>query len=105
MDDSQIAKYEAWTQKLEHLQAEVVRKRPIYYRIFVAIPVVSLLGYFWGFWFGVATLLTGIMVCGFGFYSVFMIEGDYEREIEGLRRSVAQFRATGRATDRNGGDA
>jgi hypothetical protein len=105
MNDSQIAKYEAWIQKLEHLHADVVCKRPVYYRIFVAIPIVSLLGFFWGVWFGVATLLTGIMMCGFGFYSVFMIEGDFDREIEGLRRSVANFRATDRSNDQNTGDA
>ena len=105
MSDTQIAKYEAWIQKLEHLHADVVRKRPIYFRIFVAMPVVSMLGFIWCVWFGVGALLTGIMMCGFGFYSVNMIEGDFERELEGLRRAVDDFRAADRAQDRNGGDA
>lgn len=93
MRETQLEKYEAWIRRIEQLQAKDARQRPLYFRIFVAIPAVFSLGFVWGVWFGVASFLTGMMMCGFGFYTFLMIEGDYERELEGLRRSAADLRA------------
>jgi hypothetical protein len=93
MSQTQIAKYEAWIRRIEGLQARDARNRQTYFRIFVAIPIVFSLGFFWGRWFGVAALLTGLLMCLFGFYTFLTIEGDYERELEGLRRSADELRS------------
>ena len=97
MGETQLEKYEAWIRRIEELQAKDIRRRPIYYRIFVGIPLVFSLGFIWGVWFGVASFLTGLMMCGFGFYTFLMIEGDYERELEGLRRSAEDLRGAERS--------
>ncbi len=92
MSETQLSKYEAWIRRIEGLQAKDARQRPVYFKIFVAIPLVGALGFIWGVWFGVASFLTGLMMCGFGFYTFLMIEGDYERELEALRRHTDALR-------------
>jgi len=97
MSETQIEKYEAWIRRIEGLREKDARNRSTYFRIFVAIPITFSLGFFWGTWFGVASLLTGLLMCLFGFYSFLTIEGDYERELDGLRRSADELRAVERS--------
>jgi hypothetical protein len=88
-----LALYEARIEEIERRQTNLARGRTGYMRLFVAIPVVSVLGFLFGVWFGAATLATGILMGIFGFYTVSVREGDYERELDGLRSVVDGLRA------------
>lgn len=100
MSETQLQKYEAWILRIETLKAKDAGHRSTYFRVFAAIPAVSTLAFFWGVWFGVAALLTGIMMCGFGFYTFLTIAADYDRELAGLRRSADDLRAASAGADR-----
>jgi membrane protein required for beta-lactamase induction len=89
----QLEKYEAWIRELESRQRDIASHRPGYLRLFVGIVVVSVLGFVWDVWFGVGSLVVGILMCAFGFYTVLFRQGEYTRELEDLRRTADDLRA------------
>jgi hypothetical protein len=93
MEAERLAKYEAWILELEAREKKLAASRPRYARLFVAIPIVSTLGFVWNPWVGVGTLLTGIMCCAFGFYVVAVRADDYVRELRSMRAEVERLRA------------
>ena len=96
-DDSngaeQITKYERWIGELEARQRTLAASRSSYLRFFLGSLVASMFGYFWNVWFGAATVLTGVLFCGFGFYVVLVRLAEYRSELATLRETVRQFRA------------
>ncbi len=105
MSDTRIARYEAWIQELERRQEDIARKQPGYIRFFVAIPLTSILGFIWGSRIGIGALLTGILMCAFGCYTVLFRAGEYERELVGLRRVAEDLRADAPPTQARGSAA
>ena len=106
MSDTRLARYEAWIAELERRQEDIARKQPGYLRFFVAIPLTSTLGFVFGGRIGAGALLTGILMCAFGCYTLLFRAGEYRRELVSLRRvagdlraDVAQIHARGSAAD------
>jgi hypothetical protein len=89
----QLAKYEDWIREIERRQADIAVNRPRYLRFLVGLLVASLLGFLVGTWFGVGTLVVGILMCAFGFYTVLFREGEYEQELVHLRNVAKGLRA------------
>jgi NADH:ubiquinone oxidoreductase subunit 3 (subunit A) len=87
-----LAKYEASIREIESRQAELHASRTGYQRLFVAIAVVSALGFAWNKMLGAATLFTGVLMCAFGFYTVRVRLSDYRHELAGLREVAGQLR-------------
>lgn len=91
MGETQLAKYEHWYREVEARRAELVRDRPGYTKLFVAMPIVSLVAFVGGVGIGVGALLTAIMMSAFGFYTVLFRLGEYRRELERLRHDIARL--------------
>ena len=91
-DTEMIEKYEAWIARLQQNVAAMERQRRTFRIMFFGAVVLSALGFLWGTWLGVATFLTGIMVCGAGLYITMTREWEYEREIERTRGEVQRLR-------------
>jgi hypothetical protein len=90
---AQLVKYEDWIREIERRQADIGVNRPRYLRFLVGLLFASLLGFIWGAWFGAGTLVVGILMCAFGFYTVLFREGEYEKELVHLRHVAAGLRA------------
>ncbi len=91
--NDQLAKYEAWIVELERRRRDIAVNRPRYLRSLVGLLLASTLGFLWGVWFGVGALVTGILMCAFGFYTVLFREGEYEKELVHLRHVADGLRA------------
>jgi hypothetical protein len=92
MNEEQLAKYEAWAARLEQNIAELARQRRTFFGIFFGAVVVSALGFFFGWWLGVATIATGIMVCVAGVYITTTRTWEYERELARTRLEVKRLK-------------
>jgi hypothetical protein len=92
MKRQKLAKYEAAIRDVEARQADLSRNRAGYMRLFAALAVLSLGGFFWNRWLGVGTLLTGVLIYVFGVYVVRMRARDYRFELEGLRETTEELR-------------
>jgi hypothetical protein len=90
--ETQLEKYEAWIKELERRRDDIAKHRPGYIRLFIALPIVSLLGFIGGTWLGVACLLTGVLMFLFGIYTVLFRAGEYEKEIAALERVAKDLR-------------
>ena len=92
MNEEQILKYEAWIRRLEENIASLAQQRRTFFFIFFGAAVLSLLGFFFGWWIGVATIATGVMVCVAGVYITTTRTWEYQRELERTRRDMARLR-------------
>jgi hypothetical protein len=92
VSDARIEKYETWIHELEERERALAGSRRLYTRVFIGAVVVSVLGFFWSVWFGVAALLTGIMFCVSGFYMVLVRGDEYKREIQRNREELEKLR-------------
>jgi hypothetical protein len=88
----QLAKYEAWTAELEQRRERIIRERSGYIRILTGILIASNVGFFWGWWVGVGTLVTGLLIFGYGWLTVMGLEWDCINEIESMRRGTELLR-------------
>jgi hypothetical protein len=102
MSREQLVKYETWIREIERRRDDIASKRTGYLRFFVGMLVASNLGFFWGVWFGVGSLLTGILCCLFGFYTVLYREGEYVDEIAWLRNVTDGLREEVEKNEREG---
>jgi hypothetical protein len=93
MSEEQIAKYEAWATRLEENIASLTRQRRVFFYMFYGAIGVSALGFFFGAWLGVATFLTGVMVCVAGVYISTTRTWEYRRELEITRYEIRRLRA------------
>jgi hypothetical protein len=100
MSADQLARYEAWISELESRQKDIAKKRPGYLRLLVGLLIGSTIGFVWGVWIGVGALLTGVLVCLFGFYTVLFRESEYVKELKSLRRVASDLRAAAQARER-----
>jgi hypothetical protein len=92
MSDGQVAKYEAWAARLEENIATLARQRRAYYRILFGAVALSGVGFFFGWWLGVGTFATGLMVCIAGLYISTTRRWEYERELVRTRREIAHLK-------------
>ncbi len=92
MNREQIDKYEAWTARLEQNIEELARQRTVLMRLFYAATVVSLVGFYFGFWVGVGAFFTGLMIVIAGLYMTSTRTREYKRD---LRRAPKSFSASG----------
>ncbi|HEY2516062.1 MAG TPA: hypothetical protein VGI39_34560 [Polyangiaceae bacterium] len=92
MSQEQVAKYEAWAARLEKSIGELSRQRRTFFAIFGGAVVVSFLGFFFGWWLGVATIATGIMVCVAGLYITTTRTWEYERELARTRLELRRLK-------------
>ncbi len=95
-----LAKYEEAIRELEAREADLARSRGGYMKIFTALALVSLAGFFWNVWAGAATLFTGVLMFIFGVYVVRVRAGDYSLELMHLRETAEELRSTMRAPSR-----
>jgi hypothetical protein len=91
-DEGQVAKYEAWAAKLEKNIEDLGHQRRMFIRIFGGAVVVSLLGFIVGWWLGVATFFTGLMICVAGVYMTTQRTLEYRRELGRTRDEVRRLR-------------
>jgi len=94
MSDDQISKYEAWAARLEENIGTLRRQRRTFYGIFFGSVALSAIGFFFGAWLGVATFVTGVMVCVAGFYISTTRRWEYERELSRTRREIARLKSS-----------
>jgi hypothetical protein len=92
MSDDQVAKYEAWAARLEENMTSLARQRRYFYAIFSGSIVLSAVGFFFGWWLGVGTFATGLMVCIAGLYISTTRRWEYERELALTREEIARFK-------------
>ncbi len=92
MSEELDAKYEAWIRELTRRKEDIAKNRTMYVRSFIAFMIFSALGYIWGPWIGAGSVLTGILVCLFGCYTVLFREGELEEEIARLRETQREQR-------------
>lgn len=93
MSDDQLAKYEAWAARLEENMTSLARQRRYFYVIFFGSVALSALGFFFGWWLGVGTFATGLMVCISGLYISTTRRWEYERELALTREEIARIKA------------
>jgi len=96
MSDVQLAKYEAWAARLEENIATLVRQRRTFLRVFFGSIGLSIVGFFFGPWFGVGALATGVMFCIAGLYISTTRRWEYQRELVRTREEIAHFKAAAR---------
>ncbi|HEY2514622.1 MAG TPA: hypothetical protein VGI39_27345 [Polyangiaceae bacterium] len=87
-----VQRYAAWEAKLRENIDALGRQRTTFHRIFFGALIVSTLGFFFGSWFGVGSLLTGVAFCGTGLYLTMVREHQYDDE---LSRTRAELRRLG----------
>ena len=106
MSQEQIAKYEAWAARLEENLASLAKQRRTFFGMLVGAVALSFLGFFFGWWLGVATFATGLMVFISGTYITTTRTWEYERELEATRakRSSDSRWQRGRARASRGGE-
>jgi hypothetical protein len=90
--ETELAKYEAWIRELEERQQSLAGDRAFYIKFFVALVPISALGFLWSRLLGMGTLFTGILMCAFAFYFVFIRQGDYAHHLELLRKTASDLR-------------
>jgi hypothetical protein len=93
MSDDQLGKYEAWAARLEENITTLSRQRRAFYGILFGSVALSAIGFFFGVWFGVGTLVTGVMVCIAGLYISTTRRWEYERELARTRDEIAHMKA------------
>ena len=84
-----VRRYAAWEAKLRENIDSLSRQRTAFHWIFFGALIASTLGFFFGSWFGVASLLTGLAFCGTGLYLTMMRRYQYNGE---LLRTRAELR-------------
>jgi hypothetical protein len=89
---SQLARYEGWILEVARRRDELRRDRTLYSRLFVGLPVISLIGFAWGVGVGVGAMITAALASAFGFYTVLFRLSEYRRELEMLRNDVIRLR-------------
>jgi hypothetical protein len=109
VETERLEKYEAWVHTLESRQRELSSGRGMHVRLFLGFFVVSFAGFAFNRWIGIASVLTGMMCCAFGFYVVGVRANDYARELKVTRRELQQLASAssavpGRSDDTSRGD-
>jgi hypothetical protein len=87
-----VRRYAAWEAKLRENIAALARQRKTFYGIFFGVLFASTLGFLFGIWFGVATLLTGVAFCGTGLYLTTMRGLEYDDELSRARAELRRLR-------------
>jgi hypothetical protein len=93
MSEEQVEKYQAWVARLEQNIAELARQRRTFFMIFFGAVILSSLGFFFGWWLGVATIATGIMVCVAGLYITTTRTWEYEKELARTRLELKRLKS------------
>jgi hypothetical protein len=89
---TQLERYETWVRELEARRAELLRNKPLYTKIFWALPPASLLGLLHSVGMGAATLFTAVLMTVFGFYTVAVRESDYRVGLKEARKRIAELK-------------
>jgi hypothetical protein len=92
VDEGQVAKYEAWATKLEKNIGDLAQQRKLFIRIFGGAVIVSGVGFVFGWWLGVATFFTWLMICIAGVYMTTTRTLEYRRELDRTRDEVRRLR-------------
>jgi hypothetical protein len=90
-EEDQLAKYQAWAAKLEKNIEDLAHQRRTFVRIFGGAVVVSIIGFFFGWWIGVATFFTGLMIAIAGVYMTTTRTLEYRRELGRTRDEVRRL--------------
>src|SRR5438552_19058108 len=91
-DEALVAKYETWAAKLESNIDDMAHQRRMFIRIFGGAVVLSIVGFFFGWWLGVATFFTGLMIAIAGVYMTTTRTLEYRRELGRTRDEVRRLR-------------
>jgi hypothetical protein len=97
-----LAKYEERILDIEARREMLAGGRKSYTRFFVGLPIVAGLGFIFGDWFGVGTVFTGLLMSVFGFYTIAVRSGEYDRELEDLESVAEDLREQLGATSTTG---
>lgn len=89
---TQLERYETWVRDLEGRRAELLRNKPFYTKLFLALPPASLLGLLHSVGMGAATLFTAVLMTVFGFYTVRVRESDYRVGLKEARKRIAELK-------------
>lgn len=89
---SQLERYETWVRDLEARRAELLRGKPFYTKLFLALPPASLLGLLHSVGMGAAALFTAVLMTVFGFYTVRVRESDYRVGLKEARKRIAELK-------------
>ena len=89
----QLAKYETWTAEFEQRRTRILRERSGHIRILTIILIASNVGFIWGRWIGAGTLVSGLLIFGYGWLTVKGLEWDCINEIESMRRGTELLRS------------
>jgi hypothetical protein len=86
-----LHRYAAWEAKLRENIDALARQRAAFYRIFFGALILSALGFFFGAWFGVASLVTGVAFCGTGLYLTTVRGHEYHDELSRTRAELRRL--------------
>ncbi len=85
-------KYAAWAARLEQNLEMIARQRSIAFRLVPIILAVSLLGFFFGAWAGVGSLLTAVWISSCCIYLPVVRTHEIRMELERTRQEVSKLR-------------
>ena len=86
-----VQRYAAWEAKLCENIATLARQRSMYHRVFFGGLIVSTIGFFFGAWFGVGSVATGIAWCGTGLYLTIVRGHQYREELSRTRAELRRL--------------
>ena len=90
-----VNRYAAWEAKLRENIDALSRQRTTFHRIFFGALLVSAFGFLFGWWFGVASFLTGVAFCGTGLYLTMVRGHQYHDELSRTRVELLRLGASG----------
>jgi hypothetical protein len=90
-----VERYSAWEARLCENIATLARQRSTFNRIFFGGLVASVLGFYFGAWFGVGSVATGIAWCGTGLYLMIVRGRQYREELSRTRAELRRLAGEG----------
>jgi hypothetical protein len=89
-----VRRYSVWEAKLCENIAALARQRTLFQWVFFGGLVLSALGFVFGAWFGVGSIVTGIVWCGTGLYLTIMRGKQYREELSRTRAELRRLAET-----------